>query len=527
MVPMRRFLWLVPVIVAPLVVLLVMQYQFLRKLEHATAAAERNTLRNSLEDVAREVEMSVSERVDRVLDVTSDVLAAPDALSAHVRAHGETPGVKTFFAARFNSCGPLLLDGHGGGKMVAADEAHAIDAALQTVTMLRKPVVRSHQPRTIDQRDPHNRIVVRPIADASGMVVGAAGVVFDEKLAQSVIEQMSQKILRKRLCDDYIVTRVRPEEYFSGSRADGGFLTRQLGVVFSDWRIGIRDNCATPEEMAASSFRINALWSGMVMLALAMAIGLAIHGAARQMRLSQMKSDFVSNVSHELRTPISSIRVFGEYMRLGRVKAPEKIREYGEYIETESRRLTQLINNILDFSRIESAEKKYRFADSDVTELVAETVSAFGVPLRERGFTITFEAPGTPLPPVSIDRDALGQAIVNLLDNAVKYSGERREIIVSVSSARDEVRIAIVDRGIGIAAREQKKIFDKFYRVASGLVHDVKGSGLGLAIVRHVVHAHRGHVEIRSEPGQGSTFTIVLPAPAAAGRSTELTKEFA
>jgi signal transduction histidine kinase len=435
--------------------------------------------------------------------------------------------VKTFFAATFNTCGPLVLDGSGGRKTVSVDEQRAIEAAMQTVTMLQKPVVHTHWPRTIDQRDPHNRIVIRPIANAAGIVVGAAGVVFDERLAQSVLEQMTQKILRRRMSDDYIVTRVRSEDYFMAVKGDGGFITRQLSLAFSDWRIGIRDNSATPEEIAASNFLINALWSGIVTLILATAVGMTIHGAARQLRLSQMKSDFVSNVSHELRTPISSIRVFGEYMRLGRVKAPEKIREYGEYIETESRRLTQLINNILDFSRIESAEKKYRFAAADVTELVAQTVSAFGMPLREHGFTITFEAPNSPLAPLSIDRDALGQALVNLLDNAVKYSGDRKEIAVIVSSARDEVRIAIEDRGIGIPAREQKKIFEKFYRVGSGLVHDVKGSGLGLAIVRHVIQAHGGRVEIRSAPGQGSVFTIVLPARGAAGQTTELAKEFA
>jgi signal transduction histidine kinase len=225
-----------------------------------------------------------------------------------------------------------------------------------------------------------------------------------------------------------------------------------------------------------------------------------------------MKSDFVSNVSHELRTPLSSIRVFGEYMRLGRVTKEEKIREYGEYIEAESRRLTQLINNILDFSRIESAEKKYRFGDTDIVDLVEHTVRGFEVPLREQGVRIGFHAAeGRPM--VSVDRDAIAQVLMNLLDNAVKYSSGTKEIEVSMTTKGEELRIAVRDRGIGISASEQKKIFDKFYRVSSGLVHDVKGSGLGLSIVKHVVEAHRGRVEIESTPGQGSTFTIVLPLP--------------
>jgi signal transduction histidine kinase len=341
------------------------------------------------------------------------------------------------------------------------------------------------------------------------------------------IERMSQESLRKRLRDTWIRTRVGTEERFRIANGERPFLTQQLGFGFSDWRIGIRDDCATPEELAAANFRINAMWTGGVGLLLFIAIGLTLSAAARQMRLSQMKSDFVSNVSHELRTPLSSIRVFGEYMRLGRVQSPEKIREYGEYIETEGRRLTQLINNILDFSRIESAEKKYRFCEGDVSDVVARTVAAFAVPLRERGFTIDYEPPTTPLPPVRFDRDAVGQVIVNLLDNAVKYSGERKEIAVHVELVRDEVRISVADRGIGIPAREQKKIFEKFYRVGSGLVHDVKGSGLGLAIVHHVAKAHGGRVDVSSVPGEGSLFTVALPVIAATDDSPALTKEFA
>src|SRR5581483_4269749 len=230
----------------------------------------------------------------------------------------------------------------------------------------------------------------------------------------------------------------------------------------------------------------NAFWTAGVALALIGAIFLAVQATARQMKLSQMKSDFVSNVSHELRTPLSSIRVFGEYMRLGRVEKPEKIREYGEYIEAESRRLTQLINIIRDI------------------------LSAFEVPLRERGFTIRTEI-AAPLPQVRLDRDSIAQALVNLLDNAVKYSGERKEIEVRAYVEDGALRIAVADHGIGIEPGEQKKIFEKFYRVGSGLVHDIKGSGLGLAIVSHIVKAHGGRVEVTSRPGDGATFTLIIP----------------
>src|SRR5436305_9753751 len=293
---------------------------------------------------------------------------------------------------------------------------------------------------------------------------------------------------------------------------------------FYNYKVGIRSRHMTPEQWAHWNFNYSLSLSLLMTAVLIGGIVLALRTASREMRLSQMKADFVSNVSHELRTPLASIRVFGEFMKLGRVTDDSKIREYGEHIETESRRLTQLINNILDFSRIESAEKKYRFNDCDAGAIITDVLSAFEVPLRERGFDIVVEiAPS--LPRVRIDRESIAQALVNLFDNAVKYSGERKEIGVRAFVENGELRIAVQDHGIGIAMSEQKKIFEKFYRVGSGLVHDVKGSGLGLAIVSHIVKAHGGRVEVTSAPGDGTTFTIVLPCrpaeePAAASNPT-------
>ncbi|HKR64850.1 MAG TPA: ATP-binding protein, partial [Thermoanaerobaculia bacterium] len=345
-------------------------------------------------------------------------------------------------------------------------------------------------------------------------VIGVTGVILDETLAKNAMIESGTATLKRRLPSSYISLFVG--QRFPRVRGEGGdYITMPLGFVFTNWRAGIRDTCESPEQMAAMNFRSNMMWTGGSFVILVGAVLLALGAVARQMRLSQMKSDFVSNVSHELRTPLSSIRVFGEYMRLGRVTKDEKIREYGEYIEAESRRLTQLINNILDFSKIESAEKKYRFCDTDIVELVEHTVAGFEVPLRDQGVKITFRADG-PRPHLQLDKDAIAQVLVNLLDNAVKYSNGRKEIEVSIETKSDAVRIAVRDHGIGIAPAEQKKIFEKFYRVGSGLVHDVKGSGLGLSIVQHVVEAHHGRVEVSSTPGEGSTFTIVLALAAGA-----------
>lgn len=229
------------------------------------------------------------------------------------------------------------------------------------------------------------------------------------------------------------------------------------------------------------------------------------------MRVSQMKTDFVSNVSHELRTPLASIRLFGELMQSKRVKEWDKVHEYGEHIEVESRRLTQLVNNILDFAKIERGHKTYCFETADVREVVADTLKTFEVQSKEKGFNVEVEDAPAQLPPVMLDRDAMTQALLNLLDNAVKYSGERRDINVRLARIDGQITISVRDYGIGIPPAEQRKIFDKFHRVGTNLVHDVKGSGLGLAIVKHVVEAHKGRVTVESAEKRGSNFTIHLP----------------
>lgn len=507
----RPVLWLLAVVIVPLAILTVMQYRFLRSLEQKTISAETNLLRNALETASSDIETRYRRAAVSALSLTPRQLADVAGLGAHFRRH-PIPGVRTFFAMRFE--GGMyevgFFDVQGVERWANAAEAEAVKMATVSWHVAHKWDRLLPQPTIlVDERDLENRVLLRPVTDDAMHIVGVAGAVLDETLARAQMASIASSSIRRGRPD--IDPQVRVGKRWESERAGGNYITAPLAFVFTDWRVGVRNSCATPEQIAAYNFQINALWTGGAFVVLTGAIALAIGALARQMRLSQMKSDFVSNVSHELRTPLSSIRVFGEYMRLGRVTSPDKIREYGEYIEAESRRLTQLINNILDFSRIESAEKKYRFAETDLVELVEQTVEAFAVPLREKGMVISFRA-ALPLPPaLHVDRDAVAQVVVNLLDNAVKYSNGGTDIAVEVGSGRDEVRISVRDSGIGIPAAEQKKIFEKFYRVGSGLVHDIKGSGLGLSIVEHVARAHGGRVELVSAPGEGSTFTIVLP----------------
>lgn len=514
----RSVLWFLPVVVIPLGALLVMQYRFLRALEQKSVSAERNWLRGALETVTEDVDDRYRHDAKHALALTQVQLGCSTTQGEYFRKHA-VPGARTFFAMKFHGGNYDVWYYDPKGMEKKAEDWSEVEAVkMATVPWhvahkwerLAEPVLQ------VDERDARHRIMLRPVLDDSMHVAGVAGVVLDPDLARRAIASIAVAQFKQRFPDRMMALRIDGDN--ARTHRAINFISQPLGFVFTNWRLGVRDACTSPEELAAANFRNNLMWTGGAFLVLLGAIGLAWGALLRQMRLSQMKSDFVSNVSHELRTPLSSIRVFGEYMRLGRVNKSEKIQEYGEYIEAESRRLTQLINNILDFSKIESAEKKYRFCPTDVVDLVEQTVAGFEMPLRESGVSITFTATGTRPPILSLDKDAIAQVIVNLLDNAVKYSNGNKEIEVTVTGSREEVRIAVRDHGIGIPAAERKKIFEKFYRVGSGLVHDVKGSGLGLSIVEHVAKAHGGSVNVESEVGQGSTFTIVLPkrsAPAA------------
>jgi signal transduction histidine kinase len=508
----RSILWLLPVVIIPLGALLVFQVRFLRAVQEKTVNAERNWQRNSLELVTSELESRFRTSSEKALLLTENQIADVTNIGRHFGKQ-HVIGARTFFSMRFkhDMYDAGFFDAKGEEKHPTHAEADAVKMATVSWHVAHKWNRVAQPALYVDERDPQNRIILRPVVDASWHVVGVTGVILDEKLSKAAMQTIGTKVLKARHPPTKAVA-LRVAERFPRPNGGRDYITQPLGFVFTNWRAGVRDLCTTPEELAATNFRNNVMWTGGAFVVLLGAIGLSVGAVARQMRLSQMKSDFVSNVSHELRTPLSSIRVFGEYMRLGRVEKPEKIREYGEYIEAESRRLTQLINNILDFSKIESAEKKYHFCSTDLAQLVEQTVTAFAMPLREHGVAVAFHAGAVPA--LRLDKDAIAQVIVNLLDNALKYSHERKEIEVTVDTVGSDVRIAVRDRGIGIPAAEQKKIYEKFYRVGSTLVHDVKGSGLGLSIVMHVVKAHGGRVELVSAPGEGSTFTIVLPLQA-------------
>ena len=287
-------------------------------------------------------------------------------------------------------------------------------------------------------------------------------------------------------------------------------LSVPFAPAFPGWQLAAAYRQNGIAELAERYHRQSLWLSGLALLALLGGAALAWRVFNRELRLAREKSAFVSNVSHELKTPLALIRLFAETLLLGRVRNPEKANEYHRIIVNETDRLTQLINNILDFSAIEAGRKEYQFAPCDLAEIVREVLHSYEFVMQKAGFEIE-TALAENLPPVNADRDALAQALLNLLNNAVKYSREQKHIKVALTQSGERLALSVADRGIGMQRAELKRIFEKFYRAGDPLVHETKGTGLGLSLVKHIVNAHGGTIAVESTPEQGSCFTIHLP----------------
>lgn len=267
---------------------------------------------------------------------------------------------------------------------------------------------------------------------------------------------------------------------------------------------------ATVAALARTQFRQNLLFIALGLALLVLGLAVALRATRRELKLVEAKETFVSNVSHELKTPLALVRLFAETLEMGRVKNEEEMRDFGRIINRESNRLTQIINNVLDFSRIEAGRRKYQLVETNIAEVIEEALQSYEYQLKSSGFEVT-TAIQSELPPALVDREAMTQAVLNLLNNAIKYSTDVKQIDVRIEQRGETLAVEIADRGVGIPRSEHRRIFEKFYRISIGMVHETKGSGLGLAIVRHIVEAHRGEILVDSAPGKGSRFTMLLP----------------
>ncbi len=364
-------------------------------------------------------------------------------------------------------------------------------------------------------------IALFPLPRTRGIPAALGGMVFDtqylrKQFSPAVFSSICPVSTGAEQSGNQIVLMVHVKEDPTPLAASVGWdngppeVERDFEDAFPYLTLGIKYRGTTIEAISERFLRTSFLIIGGLSLFLVAGIWLTYRNVAREMALAKLKSDFVSNVSHELRTPLSLIRLFAETLELGRVKTPEKYQEYFSILRKESERLTALINNILDFARIEAGKKEYDFRETNVAELVRHTLDSYRYQIEQQGFTLR-ENIFDDLPPLWVDREAIARSLLNLLNNAMKYSRQEKFLAVEVYRDDGVVRLEVADRGIGIPHSEQPKIFEKFYRVSDPLVHESKGSGLGLSLVRHIAEAHGGRVTVESAPGKGSRFTIFLP----------------
>ena len=299
------------------------------------------------------------------------------------------------------------------------------------------------------------------------------------------------------------------------SRAPIGDAQRVLSVGFRealpDWRLTVyQAPGASPRQAVRRQVMLFTGALGVLVVVIAAGIVATWRLMRRETEMARLKSDFVANVSHDLKTPLSVIRMFGETLEMGRVTDEGRRQEYYRVITREGERLSRLIDNVLDFSRIEGGRQTYSMTPTAVEPLIRATLEAFEYPLAQQGFKVAVSV-AADLPEVTMDADAVQQALANLIDNAIKYSGDDRELTIDSRASAGWLVITVSDRGVGIAPEEQGKIFEKFYRVGRSDTQGRRGSGVGLALVRHIAEAHGGSVTVESAPGEGSRFSLRLP----------------
>jgi two-component system phosphate regulon sensor histidine kinase PhoR len=336
------------------------------------------------------------------------------------------------------------------------------------------------------------------------------GIVLNAKtFIEYVLSPKMQEIAR----DEFIISvskNKNNELIYSTENINKNLIQQERTLwLLSEYSLGISLKGITIDNIVNERMTVNLILIFVLILTLVIGAWIIFRNVKREVEFAQIKSDFVSNVSHELRTPLALISMFAETLEMDRVKTEAKKKEYYTIISHEANRLGRIVNTILNFSRMEAGKRKFNFAEEDLNEVAVLVYQNYSYHLFNKGFDFEFE-PGIDLPKVLIDREAVSEALVNLIDNAVKYSGDTKFIKMVTRFENDFVSVEVQDKGIGISEEDQKKVFDKFYRVPTGLVHTTKGTGLGLSLVKQIMDAHHGKIELRSKFGEGSNFKLIF-----------------
>jgi signal transduction histidine kinase len=295
------------------------------------------------------------------------------------------------------------------------------------------------------------------------------------------------------------------------------------------WRLVVKHRAGSLEAAVTSTRRRNLAISFGILLLLGVSVGFIVLSSRRAQRLATQQMEFVAGVSHELRTPLAVICSAAENLADGVIDDRDQIKRYGGLIRDEGRRLTGMVEQVLEFAGAQSGRENIELRTTELTRVIEDAITAWRLQLAEGGFEIERKI-AAHLPPVKADAAALSRAIQNLLGNAMKYGGESRWIGLSAesvkTSAGEEVQIRVSDRGLGIATSEQERVFDPFYRSKEAQAAQIRGNGLGLSLVKHIIAAHGGRVSVESKVGQGSVFILHLPVLTVAERPIETAAEY-
>jgi len=290
------------------------------------------------------------------------------------------------------------------------------------------------------------------------------------------------------------------------------FLVIRPNVYLGEWKLCFFFRNASVFDQVANKQTAIYTWTGTLVVVLIIASGgIATQVVSRQIKLNRLKNDFIATVTHELKTPLSSMRVLVDTLLVGNYNDQQQATEYLELIAKENLRLSRLIDNFLSFSRMERNKHAFDMAQVDPADIASDAVDAVRTKFDHENCKFTVMVDRN-LPPVSADKDAMVTVLVNLLDNAYKYSYDDKQIELKVTAQDAGVCFAVTDKGIGMNARQAKRAFDRFYQADSSLARRTEGAGLGLSIVKYIVDAHRGRINLDTKQNQGSTFTVTLTA---------------
>ena len=424
----------------------------------------------------------------------------------------ELPGVHTLFQYNLE-LDPLLSLGKDKNNLeLHSKVTNLLRDSSKTLKKLERYIKANYRKiEPFDLNDNNIQLLVFLIKTKEKTIVNAL-VLYSLQFIEDVLDPKIQEISQDKFYIGAFIDTSTNVIYNSDKKvAQVEFKHHKPFWFFSNYYFGIELKDQTINQLVESRSMKNIYVIIIIDLVLLLGVWIIYRNLKKQMELAQLKSDFISNVSHEIRTPLALISMYIETLDMNRVKTEEKKKEYYSIIYNETQRLSNLVNKILNFSQIENNKREYVFTQTNVNAIINEVVNTFKFHLEDKDFELKLELADN-IPQISADSEALADAIVNLVDNAIKYSGDQKFIGIKTGQIKDKVFIEIKDNGIGITENDQKKIFEKFYRVVEkNLAYKAKGSGLGLSIVKHVIDKHNAKISVKSKIGNGTSFRLIFP----------------